>query len=83
MHGTCNNRSMLITTCTTLKAHLQPLVYPSLGPRPFSGGREKRGSAEGMWAQLISTTDNIFVAELLQHRPAPAPDSNTKPLSAA
>ena len=32
MHGTCSNRSMLITTCTTLKAHLQTLYKIQLQP---------------------------------------------------
>ena len=54
MHGTCSNRSMLITTCTTLKAHLQTLYKIQLQANLLQTASRLSGRETGETSACIS-----------------------------
>ena len=54
MHGTCSNRSMLITACTTLKAHLQTLYKIQLQANLLQTASRLSGRETGETSACIS-----------------------------
>ena len=54
MHGTCSNRSMLITTCITLKAHLQTLYKIQLQANLLQTASRLSGRETGETSACIS-----------------------------